>query len=62
MEINPFYWHQGRDGHWRFGDYWITDFLGGLMLAGEFIFIAFLPFWIGVIIGMLIIWLFKIIR
>ena len=54
---NPFYWHIAKDGYWRFGDYWITDFLGGLVHAIGFIFLAFLPFWIGVIAGGIVVWL-----
>jgi len=39
---NPFYWHIAKDGYWRFGDYWITDFLGGLVHAIGFIFLTVL--------------------
>jgi len=24
---SPFYWHIDKKGRWRFGNYWITDFL-----------------------------------
>ena len=54
MAINPFYWHKDKKGYWRFGDYWVTDIVGGFIHTLGFIFIGFLPFWIGVIVGIII--------
>ena len=54
---NPFYWHLDKKRGWCFGDYWITNFLGGLVGILGFICIISVPFIVVIIafiLGLLI--------